>query len=63
MSKVASSPARTGWRREVVLLVLGAMHFFNLFVFSRMRRRALLTFAPPPVLPDFCVVPPPPPLR
>ena len=25
----------------VVLLVLGAMHFFNLFVFSRMRRRSL----------------------
>src|SRR5213593_2571568 len=26
----------------VVLLVLGAMHFFNLFVFSKMRRRAAL---------------------
>ena len=26
----------------VVLLVLGAMHFFNLFVFTKMRRRALL---------------------
>jgi hypothetical protein len=23
-----------------VLLVLGAMHFFNLFVFSRMRKRS-----------------------
>lgn len=33
----------------VVLLVLGGMHFFNLFVFSRMRRRALLHRAPPPV--------------
>jgi len=32
-----------------VLLVLGAMHFFNLYVFSRMRRRALLHQAPPPV--------------
>jgi hypothetical protein len=32
-----------------VLLVLGAMHFFNLYVFSRMRRRALLHHAPPPV--------------
>jgi hypothetical protein len=32
-----------------VLLVLGAMHFFNLYVFSRMRRRALLHAAPPPV--------------
>ena len=26
----------------LVLLVLGAMHFFNLFVFSKMRKRALL---------------------
>src|SRR5438093_6709882 len=25
----------------LVLLVLGGMHFFNLFVFTRMRRRAL----------------------
>ncbi|MBK7643356.1 MAG: hypothetical protein IPJ19_09925 [Planctomycetes bacterium] len=35
-----------------VLLVLGAMHFFNLFVFSRIRRRARLASAPPPVAPD-----------
>ena len=27
----------------VVLLVLGAMHFFNLYVFSRMRKRSRLT--------------------
>src|SRR5712671_5121921 len=33
----------------VVMLVLGCMHFFNIFVFSRMRRRALLQSAPPPV--------------
>jgi hypothetical protein len=33
----------------VVLMVLGAMHFFNLAVFSRMRRRAMLHAAPPPV--------------
>ncbi len=32
-----------------VLLVLGAMHFFNLFVFSKMRRRAMLHAAPPPI--------------
>ncbi len=36
----------------VVLLVLGAMHFFNLFVFSKMRRRALLQHAPPPIPPQ-----------
>ena len=35
-----------------VLLVLGAMHFFNLFVFSRLRRRALLQNAPPPIPPQ-----------
>ena len=36
----------------VVMLVLGAMHFFNIFVFSKMRRRALLQAAPPPVPPQ-----------
>ncbi len=35
-----------------VLLVLGAMHFFNLFVFSRMRRRAMLQNVPPPIPPQ-----------
>jgi hypothetical protein len=35
----------------VVLLVLGAMHFFNLLVFSRMRRRALMEKTPPPLPP------------
>jgi hypothetical protein len=38
-------------RIGLVLLVLGAMHFFNLFIFSRMRRRALLRHMPPPVHP------------
>ena len=36
----------------MVLLVLGGMHFFNLLVFSRMRRRASLVNGPPPVPPD-----------
>jgi hypothetical protein len=36
----------------IVLLVLGAMHFFNLYVFSRMRKRALLHGAPPPLPPE-----------
>ena len=43
---------KIGW----VLLVLGGMHFFNLFVFSRIRRRAVLPFAPPPVHPDGCTM-------
>jgi TRAP-type C4-dicarboxylate transport system permease large subunit len=33
----------------LVLLVLGVMHFFNLFVFSRMRRRATHNRMPPPL--------------
>src|SRR6266481_4056747 len=36
----------------MVLLVLGGMHFFNLYIFSRMRRRATLRNGPPPVYPD-----------
>jgi hypothetical protein len=35
----------------VVLLVLGGMHFFNLLVFSKVRRRALLEKTPPPLPP------------
>ena len=35
----------------MVLLVLGGMHFFNLFVFSRMRRRST-AHQHPPVAPD-----------
>jgi hypothetical protein len=40
------------WKVGLVLLVLGGMHFFNLFIFSRMRRRSTLYDAPPPVGPD-----------
>jgi hypothetical protein len=36
----------------MVLLVLGGMHFFNLFIFSRMRRRVSLVNGPPPIPPD-----------
>ena len=39
-----------------VLLVLGGMHFFNLYVFSRIRRRAMLESAPPPVAPDRAIL-------
>jgi hypothetical protein len=38
----------------LVLLVLGGMHFFNLAVFTKMRKRGLLHKQPPPL--------PPPPL-
>lgn len=36
----------------VVLLVLGGMHFFNLFVFHRLNQRVELRDTPPPVPPD-----------
>lgn len=41
-----------------VLLVLGAMHFFNLIVFAKMRRRAMLEQTPPPFPPAGYVVKP-----
>jgi hypothetical protein len=37
-----------------VLLVLGAMHFFNLYLFQRIRRRSLETSLPP-LAPDTCL--------
>jgi TRAP-type C4-dicarboxylate transport system permease large subunit len=57
--KSAENPASLRQAIEVVsdklglvLLVLGVMHFFNLFVFSRVRRRAQEGLAPPPFPPD-----------
>ena len=35
----------------IVLLVLGAVHFFNLYLFNHLRRNAELDTAPPPVAP------------
>jgi hypothetical protein len=40
-----------------VLLVLGGMHFFNLSLFSRMRKRAMLRTRKPPVAPDEVIEP------
>jgi hypothetical protein len=44
------------WKVGSVLVALGGMHFFNLYVFSRIRRRGVLAYAPPPVLPDGCTI-------
>jgi hypothetical protein len=41
----------------LVLLVLGGMHFFNLYIFAKLRRRALLRNQKPPVLPEQFVEP------
>jgi hypothetical protein len=35
-----------------ILLVLGAMHFFNLYVFNRLRRRGEEHLQAPPIAPD-----------
>lgn len=43
----------------LVLLVLGAMHFLNMRVFSNMRKRALLRQQPPPVAPSERIAPQP----
>ena len=39
----------------LVLLVLGGMHFFNLAVFTRMRKRGLQNRQTPPVIPPALV--------
>src|SRR5262245_34346458 len=44
------------WKVGTVLVVLGGMHFINLYVFSRIRRRSVLAYAPPPVFPDGCTI-------
>ncbi|WP_436794474.1 hypothetical protein [Actinospongicola halichondriae] len=45
----------------VLLLTLAAVHFANLYVFYRVRRRATAAHMPPPVAPQVFVPPPPPP--
>ncbi len=40
------------WKVGLVLVVLGGMHFFNLFVFSRIRHNHRIASARRPVAPD-----------
>ena len=42
----------------IVLLVLGGMHFLNLYVFTQLRKRALEAQQPPPVAPTAYTLPP-----
>ena len=42
----------------LVLLVLGGMHFFNLWLFSRIRRRTHLRAEPPSIPPSATFIPP-----
>jgi hypothetical protein len=56
----ASQPATTpiaaietlAMKLGALLLSLGGLHFFNLYLFHRMRRRGQLHLAPPPVRPQ-----------
>jgi len=56
----ANSPALTGveaietlaMKLGALLLSLGALHFFNMYLFHRIRRRGQLRLAPPPVKPQ-----------
>ena len=41
----------------IILLVLGAMHFFNLYVFNKLRRRGREYSAQPPIPPDTRITP------
>jgi hypothetical protein len=45
--------SKLGW----LLLSLGAMHFFNMYLFHRIRRRAQLAELPPPVAPHYRMEP------
>lgn len=40
------------WKLGALLLSLGAVHFFNLYVFYRIRRRSQIAVLPPPVAPQ-----------
>jgi hypothetical protein len=44
----------------LVLLVLGGLHFVNLFALQRMRRRAVVAGEPPPIPADERLLPPAP---
>ncbi|WP_238010119.1 hypothetical protein KZZ52_19995 [Dactylosporangium sp. AC04546] len=48
------------WKVGLVLLVLGGVHFFNIFVLSRFRRRRMLERMAPPIPPQRYVQPIPP---
>ncbi len=56
---VATSIETLSTKVGLVLLVLGVMHFFNLFLFTKVRRRATLRSAKPPVPPDEVIDPVP----
>lgn len=40
------------WKLGALLISLGIMHFFNMYLFFRIRRRSQLAILPPPVAPQ-----------
>ena len=40
------------WKLGALLISLGMMHFFNMYLFFRIRRRSQLAVLPPPVAPQ-----------
>ena len=46
------------WKLGALLLALGGMHFANMYLFYRIRRRAQLKVLPPPVAPQMRIDPP-----
>jgi len=40
------------WKLGGLLISLGVMHFFNMYVFYRLRRRSQVALMPPPVAPQ-----------
>ena len=50
--KYGDQPANLQGGLETLSTKVGAMHFFNLYVLSKMRRRAMLHSAPPPIPPQ-----------
>jgi hypothetical protein len=48
----AGALEETSVKVGTVMLLLGVMHLFNLYVFNKIRRRAMLPNMPPPLAPD-----------
>jgi hypothetical protein len=40
------------WKLGALLVSLGVMHFFNMYLFFRIRRRSQLAILPPPIAPQ-----------
>ena len=45
------------WKLGALLISLGVMHFFNMWLFFRLRRKSKLAELPPPVLPQMRLAP------